>query len=95
MRAFVATHPAYARDSVVPAATAHDLLARCQAVGDGSAPAEDLLGPGDDGDAAVGAGALLSVPLPWPREARGEGAGEVPPPTLPLSLSCLLACPCA
>jgi len=44
-RDFVASHPAYARDSVVPPETAYDLLQRCHDVGVGAAHEPSLLGP--------------------------------------------------
>ena len=44
LRRFVMTHPDYRQDSVVSPAIAHDLLVRCQQIGEGSVRCHELLG---------------------------------------------------
>jgi glutamate--cysteine ligase catalytic subunit len=70
MRAFVAAHPDYHQDSVVPASVAFDLLDRCAKVGDGRVSAPDLLGRGVTIKPVVAA-AAYDVPLDSARIAGG------------------------
>lgn len=44
MRRFVRAHPDYAHDSVVSSSIAYDLLAECQAIGEGAKQCPELLG---------------------------------------------------
>jgi glutamate--cysteine ligase catalytic subunit len=66
IRRFVKNHPDYTQDSIVTSTIVYDLMEACQAIGNGTLPAPDLLGP-------VGV-PPLSLTEPYPVQLKGSGA---------------------